>query len=221
MKQKGREQDKMIVLAGMIGVGKSSYTEMIARRLGTEAFYEEVDNNPILDKFYEDPKRWAFSLQIYFLNKRFRSIKQALHDANNVLDRSIYEDALFTRVNNMQGNISDVDLNIYNDLLENMMQEIDSLPKKAPDLLIYLEADFDTILAHIKKRGRSFEQVDDDPELLEYYKLLYSQYGQWFEDYHYSPKIKISVDEYDIIENPENEEKVMKIIEKALEDARK
>lgn len=221
MKKQGREQDKMIVLAGMIGAGKSSYTEMIARKLGTEAFYEEVDNNPILDKFYEDPKRWAFSLQIYFLNKRFRSIKQALFDANNVLDRSIYEDALFTRVNNMQGNISDVDLDIYNDLLENMMQEIDSLPKKAPDLLIYLDASFETILAHIKKRGRSYEQVDNDPELLEYYKLLYNEYQTWFDDYHYSPKIKISVDEYDIVEDPENEDRVMKIIEQALEDARK
>lgn len=206
----------MIVLAGMIGVGKSSYTEMIARHLDSKAFYEEVDYNPILDKFYEDPKKWAFSLQIYFLNTRFQAIKEASSNPLNVLDRSIYEDALFTHVNNLQGNISDIDLDIYMDLLHDMMEEIDGLPKKSPDLLVYLEADFDTILAHIKKRGREFEQIDNDPELLAYYRLLHSEYKQWFEDYCYSPKIKISVDEYDIVEHPELEKEVMAQITEAL-----
>lgn len=206
----------MIVLAGMIGVGKSSYTEMMARHFNSKAFYEEVDYNPILDKFYEDPKRWAFSLQIYFLNTRFQAIKEASSNPLNVLDRSIYEDALFTKVNYLQGNMSEIDLNIYNDLLHDMMQEIEGLPKKAPDLLVYLEADFDTILAHIKKRGRNFEQIDNDPELLAYYRLLHSEYKQWYEDYNYSPKIKISVDEFDIVEHPELEEQVMMKIESAL-----
>ncbi|HRM19540.1 MAG TPA: deoxynucleoside kinase, partial [Trichococcus flocculiformis] len=112
----------MLVMAGMIGAGKSTYTEMISRRLGTEAFFESVDYNPILDKFYDNPQKWAFSLQIYFLNTRFRSIKAALTDDNNVLDRSIYEDALFTRVNHLQGNISQEEMDIYNDLLANMME---------------------------------------------------------------------------------------------------
>ena len=79
----------VIVLAGMIGAGKSTYTKLISDALGSEAFYESVDDNRILEKFYEDPKRWAFSLQIYFLNTRFRSIKDALQHQNNVLDRSI------------------------------------------------------------------------------------------------------------------------------------
>ena len=203
----------MLVLAGMIGVGKSTLTGILAEHFNTQAFYEEVEDNPILDKFYEDPKRWAFSLQIYFLNKRFHSIKDALHDDNNVLDRSIYEDALFTRVNNMQGNISDVDLNIYNELLDNMMQEINGLPKKAPDLLIYLEADFETILEHIRKRGRDYEQVEDNPELLEYYKLLWNEYKTWYDEYNYSPKIKIKVETY----NPNDKESVAKVIAK-IED---
>lgn len=133
-------------MAGMIGAGKSTYTEMISRRLGTEAFFESVDYNPILDKFYDNPQKWAFSLQIYFLNTRFRSIKAALTDDNNVLDRSIYEDALFTRVNHLQGNISQEEMDIYNDLLENMMEELEGMPKKAPDLPIYLDGSFETIL---------------------------------------------------------------------------
>lgn len=207
-------------MAGMIGAGKSTYTEMISRRLGTEAFFESVDYNPILDKFYDNPQKWAFSLQIYFLNTRFRSIKAALTDDNNVLDRSIYEDALFTRVNHLQGNISQEEMDIYNDLLANMMEELDGMPKKAPDLLIYLDGSFETILDHIRKRGREFEQIEDDSELLAYYELLFKNYEQWYQEYDQSPKIKINIDTFDIVNNSGDEEQVMAIIEKALLEVR-
>ncbi len=207
-------------MAGMIGAGKSTYTEMISRRLGTEAFFESVDYNPILDKFYDNPQKWAFSLQIYFLNTRFRSIKAALTDDNNVLDRSIYEDALFTRVNHLQGNISQEEMDIYNDLLANMMEELEGMPKKAPDLLIYLDGSFETILDHIRKRGREFEQIEDDSELLAYYELLFKNYEQWYQEYDQSPKIKINIDTFDIVNNSGDEEQVMAIIEKALLEVR-
>ncbi|MPM10755.1 Deoxyguanosine kinase [bioreactor metagenome] len=207
-------------MAGMIGAGKSTYTEMISRRLGTEAFFESVDYNPILDKFYDNPQKWAFSLQIYFLNTRFRSIKAALTDDNNVLDRSIYEDALFTRVNHLQGNISKEEMDIYNDLLANMMEELEGMPKKAPDLLIYLDGAFETILERIRKRGREFEQIEDDSELLAYYQLLFKNYEQWYQEYDQSPKIRINIDTFDIVNNSGDEEKVMSIIEKALLEAR-
>ncbi|CZR03170.1 MAG TPA: deoxynucleoside kinase [Trichococcus sp.] len=207
-------------MAGMIGAGKSTYTEMISRRLGTEAFFESVDYNPILDKFYDNPQKWAFSLQIYFLNTRFRSIKAALTDDNNVLDRSIYEDALFTRVNHLQGNISKEEMDIYNDLLANMMEELEGMPKKAPDLLIYLDGSFETILDHIRKRGREFEQIEDDSELLSYYELLFKNYEQWYQEYDQSPKIKINIDTFDIVNNSGDEEKVMSIIENALLEVR-
>jgi deoxyadenosine/deoxycytidine kinase len=210
----------VLVMAGMIGAGKSTYTEMISRRLGTEAFFESVDYNPILDKFYDNPQKWAFSLQIYFLNTRFRSIKAALTDDNNVLDRSIYEDALFTRVNHLQGNISQEEMDIYNDLLANMMEELEGMPKKAPDLLIYLDGSFETILDHIRKRGREFEQIEDDSELLSYYELLFKNYEQWYQEYDQSPKIKINIDTFDIVNNSGDEEKVMRIIENALLEVR-
>ena len=207
-------------MAGMIGAGKSTYTEMISRRLGTEAFFESVDYNPILDKFYDNPQKWAFSLQIYFLNTRFRSIKAALTDDNNVLDRSIYEDALFTRVNHLQGNISQEEMDIYNDLLANMMEELEGMPRKAPDLLIYLDGSFETILDHIRKRGREFEQIEDDSELLAYYELLFKNYEQWYQEYDQSPKIKINIDTFDIVNNSGDEEQVMASIEKALLEVR-
>lgn len=207
-------------MAGMIGAGKSTYTEMISRRLGTEAFFESVDYNPILDKFYDNPQKWAFSLQIYFLNTRFRSIKAALTDDNNVLDRSIYEDALFTRVNHLQGNISKEEMDIYNDLLANMMEELEGMPKKAPDLLIYLDGSFETILDHIRKRGREFEQIEDDSELLAYYELLFKNYEQWYQEYDQSPKIRINIDTFDIVNNSGDEEQVIAIIEQALLEIR-
>ena len=188
----------VIILAGMIGVGKTTYTTRLAQELGTEAFFEPVDDNPILDKYYEDPDRYGFVLQIYFLNKRFKSIKEAYLAENNILDRSIYEDALFTYINTLQGSISQEEYAIYLELLDNMMEEIDALPKKAPDLLIYLDGSFESIMANIKKRGRSYEQVDANPELLAYYKLLHKHYGQWYEDYNYGPKMKISTDDLDI-----------------------
>lgn len=200
----------MLVLAGMIGVGKTTMTTALAEAFNTQPFYESVEDNVVLDRFYDDPKRYAFDLQINFLNKRFKAIKQALQDDNNILDRSIYEDALFTYINYKQGNIEGYQMDIYNELLENMMEELEGMPKKAPDLLIYLDADFDTILNHIKERGRDFEQWDDDPELLEYYRTLWEHYQHWYEDYNYSPKMKISVSEY----HPDDEESMRKVIEK-------
>lgn len=206
----------MIVLAGMIGAGKSSYTEMIARRLGTQAFYESVDYNPVLDKFYENPSKWAFSLQIYFLNTRFASIKAALSDDNNVLDRSIYEDELFTYINHLEGNISKIDMDIYRDLLANMMTELKGTPKKAPDLLVYLHGSFEKITRHIQKRGRDFEQFEVGDDRYNYFKLLWDEYQTWYDNYNHSPKIAVSIDEFDIVENPDDEDAVMKIILDAL-----
>lgn len=207
----------VIVFAGMIGVGKTTWTEKLSEYLGTQPFYESVDDNPILDKFYDDPKRWAFPLQIFFLNKRFDAIKQALSDDNNVLDRSIYEDALFTKINYEQGNMSKEEYDLYVELLDNMMEELEGMPKKSPDLLIYLTGDFDLILEHIKHRGRDFEQWDDDPELLEYYRTLYNAYDEWYEEYDKSPKIKIDVGEIDVLNGKDVHLVFNKIEDLALE----
>lgn len=188
----------VIVMAGMIGAGKTTYTTKIAGELQTEPFYEAVDENPILNKYYEDPGKYGFALQIYFLNKRFKSIKEAFFDQNNVLDRSIYEDALFTKINVENGNISEEEYQIYLELLNNMMEELSTLPKKAPDLMIYLDASFDHILSNIQKRGRSFEQPTKENGLLDYYRQLHTAYGDWFEQYNYGPKLKIDADRYDV-----------------------
>lgn len=207
----------VIVLAGMIGAGKSTYTNFISRELNSQALYESVDDNPLLEKFYDDPVRWAFSLQIFFLNTRFRSIKAALRHRHNVLDRSIYEDELFTRINFMQGNMSQAEMDLYTDLLANMMEEIAGMPKKAPDLLIYLRGPLETHLDRIRKRGRPYEQVEGDPGLLDYYKILHNHYDDWFKSYDQSPTLVINIDQFDL-EQEEDQKAVMAMVRDKLKE---
>jgi deoxyadenosine/deoxycytidine kinase len=192
----------LIVLAGTIGAGKSSLAKALGEHLGTDVFYEAVDNNPVLDLYYQDPKKYAFLLQIYFLNKRFESIKLAYKADNNVLDRSIFEDELFLTLNYKNGNVTQTELEIYKELLANMLEELEGMPKKAPDLLVYIDVSFDTMLSRISRRGRSFEQVETAPELVDYYRQVHGEYPSWFENYNASPKIRVDGDLYDFVNYP-------------------
>ncbi|MFT8756220.1 deoxynucleoside kinase [Leuconostoc pseudomesenteroides] len=209
----------VIITAGMIGVGKTTLTGLIAEHMGTQAFYEPVGDNPVLPLYYSDPKQYGFLLQIYFLNRRFDMIKQALADDNNVLDRSIYEDALFTEENHKDGNISDAEMDVYTSLLDNMMAELQKMPKKAPDLMVYAETDFDTILYRIKKRGRNYEQFDNNQGLRDYYFKMWSAYHDWFDAYDASPKLKIDLQTYDL-EQKDNQQVILNQIDDALKAIR-
>lgn len=205
----------VLVLAGTIGAGKSSLTEMLAKELGTEAFYESVDDNKVLPLFYKDPQKYAFLLQIYFLNKRFDSIKQALSNNNNVLDRSIYEDSLLFHLNADLGRATKTEVEVYDSLLENMMQEINILTfKKKPDLLIHISVSFEKMLERIQKRGRKFEQLEYDPSLFDYYKELNRRYEDWFDNFDICPKIQIDGDKFDFVE----EESARKIVLNKIND---
>ncbi|UXV60574.1 deoxynucleoside kinase [Lactococcus cremoris] len=209
----------VLVLAGTIGAGKSSLTEMLAEELKTQAFYESVDDNKVLPLFYEIPQKYAFLLQIYFLNKRFDSIKRALSDNNNVLDRSIYEDSLLFHLNADLGRADETEVEVYDDLLKNMLEEIDSLSfKKRPDLLIHVKVSFDKMLERIKKRGRQFEQLEYDPSLYDYYKELNSRYDTWFEAFDICPKIQIDGDKYDFVENEQSKIQVLQQIKAKLKE---
>ena len=209
----------VLVLAGTIGAGKSSLTEMLAEELKTQAFYESVDDNKVLPLFYENPQKYAFLLQIYFLNKRFDSIKRALSDNNNVLDRSIYEDSLLFHLNADLGRADETEVEVYDDLLNNMLEEIDSLSfKKRPDLLIHVKVSFDKMLERIKKRGRQFEQLEYDPSLYDYYKELNSRYDTWFEDFDICPKIQIDGEKYDFVEDEQSKIHVLQQIKEKLKE---
>lgn len=206
----------LIVLAGTIGAGKSSLAASLGEHLGTQVFYEAVDNNPVLDLYYQDPKKYAFLLQIFFLNKRFQSIKEAYKADNNILDRSIFEDELFLTLNYKNGNVTKTELDIYKELLANMLEELEGMPKKSPDLLVYIDVPFDKMLERISKRGRSFEQITDNPELYEYYQQVHGEYPDWYENYSISPKIRIDGDKLDFVKNPEDLQTVFDMVDQEL-----
>ena len=207
----------MIALSGPIGAGKTSLTELLTQHWGSDAYYESVDDNKILPLFYKDPKRYAFLLQIYFLNKRLDSIKQANDGFTSVMDRSIYEDSLLFHLNADLGRATETEVKIYDSLLSNMMQELPRLSyKKNPDLLIHIDISFDTMLKRIKKRGRSYEQIENDPSLYDYYKELNRRYVSWFENYDQSPKIRIDGDKYDFVEEPSARQQVIQLVEEKI-----
>lgn len=210
----------VIVVGGMIGLGKSSTAKVLGEALGSEVFYENVDNNDILPLFYTasdeeiQEKRYPFLLQLEFLNSRFSDIKKALVHSKNVLDRSIYEDWYFAKVNKDLGRISDTEFKIYEKLLDNMMQELDELPKKSPDLMVYLKASFETTLYRIGLRGRDFEQ---DTSLIEYYRTLWKGYDNWvLNHYKASEVLIIDMDNTDVVNNPADAEKVTNLVKTKL-----
>ena len=215
----------LITIGAMIGAGKTSLAELVANHFNSEVFYESVDDNPILPVFYTaseeeiQAKRYPFLLQLWFLNTRFKSIKEALIKDNNVLDRSIYEDWYFAKVNKDLGRISDLEFSLYEDLLNNMLEELEELPKKSPDLMIYLSGSFETILERIKKRGREYEL---DEALVSYYYTLWEGYDNWIKQHYKASEVLIiNIDEIDYVNNEEHKQKVLSMIEQKLEEIRK
>lgn len=206
LNQKKGDYGNMIVIDGVVGVGKSTLMEILEKS-GYKAFKEPVTNNPILDKFYYDRERYSFPLQVYFLNERFKQIKKASQYPNSVLDRSIYGDVIFAKMLRDNGEMSEVEFQIYLDLFGNMMEHL-----KAPKLLVYLEISTEEAIKRIKKRGREYEQVVEK----EYWERLNQNYREYFEQYSFSPVLKINVDQIDFENNPKDREYVLNLIEKSL-----
>lgn len=192
-------------------------TRLLADHLGTQAFFESVDDNPILPLFYKDPQKYGFLLQIYFLNRRLDEIKGAYDNPLNVLDRSIFEDALMFKMNADLGRATQTESDIYSSLLDNMMQELpNQVHSKAPSLLVHIRVSFETMLDRIKKRGRSFEQLDNDPSLYKYYQTLNERYQGWYAAYDKSPKMMIDGDELDFVTDPAAAQEVLRQIDAKL-----
>lgn len=222
----------IICIEASIGAGKSSLTKYLSSYLGTTPFYEPVKHNPVLDQFYAGNKlveqgKWkhnpfAFLLQIYFLNKRYKMMKEALSNDNNILDRSWYGDVVLARLNYVLGNMTKAEWNVYYSLFENMKSELPYCSwKKRPDLMIFIHTSLQTELARIEKRGRKFEQLDYDPNLLNYYKKLRKAYSKWFKNYHASPKMVINGDKYDYVNSLSDRKIVLHQIKCKLEQVRK
>lgn len=224
----------MITLAGIIGSGKSSLTEILSRELGSIPFYEPVEDNPVLPLFYKGnelaaKKRqagekdatnpYAYLLQTFFLNRRFMMMKKALQSRNNILDRSIYEDAMFMRMNTEMGNATQVEYSIYQELLTNILEELNHVvPSNDYNLMILIKVSYDTMVSRIKKRGREYEQIENNPSLIDYYGRLLKYYEEFEENYNQSEMLVIDGDKFNFVENIDDRNHILDMIEMKLVD---
>ena len=186
-----------IAIAGNIGSGKTSLTELLSRYYGWMPHFENADDNPYLNDFYEDMPRWSFNLQVYFLNSRFRHIVDIQNLEETVIqDRTIYEDAeIFASNLHSMGLMSTRDMQNYKSLFDLMSSLI-----KAPDLIIYLRASIPTLVRQIQKRGREYE----NSIRLDYLKQLNERYEAWVAGYKRGKMLIIDIDKTDFINNPED-----------------
>ena len=186
-----------LAVSGNIGSGKTTLTEKLAKHYGWKAEFESVDENPYLPDFYEDMKRWAFHLQVYFLNSRFNQIKKIQESTTpTIQDRTIYEDAYIFAANLYKSKLlTERDYFNYRSLFDSMISHV-----KAPDLLIYLKADIPKLVGQIEKRGRTYETA----MRIDYLKNLNSHYEDWIANYKEGKLLIVDVNELDFVERQED-----------------
>ncbi len=201
-----KKANYLVGIAGNIGVGKTTLTRNLAERLGWKAFYESVIDNPYLDNFYKDMKRWSFNLQIYFLAHRFRSQKIISESGiASIQDRTIYEDVeIFAKSLHEQGYMNQRDYQTYRELFNDM---VFFLPQ--PDLIIYLKASIKTLVSRIKTRGRDFER-SISPDYLEYLNLAYERWMR--EAQEKFTILTVNADEVDFLKEDDKFEELVKKI---------
>ena len=195
-----------IAIAGNIGSGKTTLTTELAKHFGWETHFEDVEQNPYLNDFYEDMQRWSFNLQIYYLNSRFTQVQEIQKTDKTVIqDRTIYEDAFIFAPNlHSMGLMTTRDFENYFSLF-NLIESFVS----APDLLIYLRASVPTLVKQIQSRGRDYEESIR----LDYLKRLNERYEAWISTYDKGKLLIIDVDNNNYHENPEDLGKIINSID--------
>lgn len=205
---------RYLAVAGNVGAGKSSLVKWLHATFHLEPVYEPQDENPYIEDFYRDMKRWAFSSQLFFLARRFRMQRdlerrlQQYIGNGVVLDRSIYEDAeIFAAHHRYVGNIDERDWSTYQDLYGAMREEI-----QPPDLMIYLRCPVHTLRKRIQRRGRGYEQAIP----VNYLRALDRLYEDWFSNYQRSPTLIIDTSEVDYVEDIFHREALIREIRECL-----
>ncbi|MBT2575775.1 deoxyadenosine/deoxycytidine kinase [Bacillus sp. ISL-51] len=208
--------NSIITVAGTVGVGKSTLTKALAKRLGFKTSLEEVEENPYLEKFYHDFERWSFHLQIYFLAERFKEQKNMFESGGGfVQDRSIYEDTgIFAKMHADKGTMSLTDYKTYTSLFEAMVMT-PYFPH--PDVLIYLEGDLENILNRIEKRGREMELQTNRS----YWEEMYTRYENWISGFNACSVLKVRIEDYDLIADEQSLEPLIEKISKTINENRK
>ncbi len=198
-----------LAVSGNIGSGKTTLTEKLAKHYGWKAEFESVDQNPYLPDFYEDMKRWAFHLQVYFLNSRFNQVQKIQQSpVSTIQDRTIYEDAYIFAANLYKSKLmTERDYWNYRSLFDSMITHV-----KAPDLLIYLKADIPKLVGQIEKRGRSYETA----MRIDYLKNLNSHYEEWIAGYREGKLLIVDVNDLDFVERPEDFSFIVEKVEREM-----
>ena len=186
-----------VAIAGNIGAGKTTLTQLLAKHYKWEPHYEEVVDNPYLDDFYHSMDRWSFNLQVYFLNSRFRQVLNMKKSGKNTIqDRTIYEDAhIFAPNLHAMGLMSNRDYDNYRQLFELMEGLVGP-----PDLLIYLRSSIPNLVGQIHKRGREYENSIS----IDYLNKLNERYENWIKGYDKGKLLIIDVDPINFVDNPED-----------------
>lgn len=198
-----------VAIAGNIGSGKTTLTRLLAKHYKWQAHYEEVDDNPYLDDFYNQMERWSFNLQIFFLNSRFRQILEIREKNKDVIqDRTIYEDAYIFAPNlHAMGLMTNRDFENYRSLFE-LMESV----TEGPDLLIYLRSSIPNLVSQIHKRGRDYENSIS----IEYLSRLNERYEAWVHGYDKGNIIIVDVDNINFVDDPEHLGEVINRIDAEL-----
>jgi deoxyadenosine/deoxycytidine kinase len=186
-----------VAIAGNIGSGKTTLTRLLSKHYKWQPHYEEVDDNPYLDDFYNQMERWSFNLQIYFLNSRFRQILDIRNSGKNVIqDRTIYEDAYIFAPNlHAMGLMTNRDFENYKSLFD-LMEEV----TESPDLIIYLRSSIPNLVSQIHKRGREYENSIS----IDYLSRLNERYEAWVHKYDKGKLLVIDVDKLNFVDDPED-----------------
>ncbi len=199
-----------IVIAGNIGSGKTTLTRMLARHYGWETRLESVTNNPYLQDYYADLKRWALPLEVFFLKERFRDLLDINRAQNTIVqDRSIFEGVnIFAANNHDMGNMSDRDYETYMGLFESMM-----MVARQPDLMVYLKASVPHLVEHIHRRGRDYEQNMQ----LDYLRAINERYDDFMQNQYHGPLITLDTDQRDFLGRREDFADVVRMIDRELD----
>jgi deoxyadenosine/deoxycytidine kinase len=200
---------RLVVVAGNIGVGKTSLTEQLGERLGWITAFESVTDNPYLPDFYEDMHSWSFHLQIFFLCHRAAQYLELAEDPQSaILDRSIYEDAyIFARALHHMSNLDERDYYSYRRLFDLVVSKL-----PPPDLLIYLRAPVNVLVDRIRNRGRDIEKGISH----EYLSLLDTFYDDWMKIFDVCPVLTIRSDNLDFVHKPKHLDIVLQRIQDRL-----
>ena len=209
MESPAQSKIKHVAIAGNIGAGKTTLSTLLGKHFNWEVQYESADDNPYLSDFYNDMQRWSFNLQIYFLNSRYQQVLNILAGNHTVIqDRTIYEDAYIFAPNLADmGLMTKRDFENYFNLFKTMSSQI-----QAPDLLIYLQADISTLVAHIHNRGREYEGNMS----LDYLKRLNERYENWISGYDEGKLLVIESNNLDFANDPEDLGKVVNMVQREL-----